>query len=432
MSAAPNSGSVRALLALSNFRLWFSGQATSLLGDQFHNIAAPWLVLALTNDPIALGTVLALGGVPRAILVLVGGAATDRFSPRGIMLASDLIRLGLTTLLAILTFAGLINLWMLYAFALAFGMVSAFFYPASGAILPGIVDKNALQPANAFSQAAMQLINFFGPALAGAVIAALSYATGSKLIGVGFAFAVDAFTFLVSVVTLWLMVAPRAARSAQAAAGNMWASIRAGLTYAWNDGLLRLFFVIIAVINFFFLGPLVVGVPVLANQRLAEGAAAFGIIMSAYGGGNLLGIIASGAVKQTRGLNWVAAGVICAFGPGLALLGILNNTWLGAALMFVLGIGNGYISIILITLLQRRTPGEMLGRMMSLLMLTNIGLAPISQAVAGAVSKLTLEGLFVGAGACILATGLWSAAQPALKQMDAEYAHLQASEPAAE
>src|SRR5512140_50088 len=133
MSVAPRSGSVRALLALGNFRLWFSGQATSLLGDQFHAIAAPWLVLTLTNDPIALGTVLALGGVPRALLLLLGGAITDRFTPRAIMLTSDALRLVLTAGLFALTWTGAIQLWMLYGFALFFGIISAFFYPASGA-----------------------------------------------------------------------------------------------------------------------------------------------------------------------------------------------------------------------------------------------------------------------------------------------------------
>src|SRR5512142_2602564 len=119
---APKSSSnpLREIFALPNFRLWFAGQTTSLLGDQFHGIAAPWLVLTLTNDPVALGTVLALGGIPRAILLLVGGAITDRFSPRGIMLWSDVLRLLLTTFLAVLTFTGLINLWMLYGFTLAF------------------------------------------------------------------------------------------------------------------------------------------------------------------------------------------------------------------------------------------------------------------------------------------------------------------------
>ncbi len=416
----PNSSPLKELFASANFRLWFAGQTTSLLGDQFHNIAAPWLVLTLTNDPIALGTVLALGGVPRAILILVGGAITDRFSPRGIMLASDLLRLVLTALLAVLTFTGAINLWMLYGFALAFGIISAFFYPASGAMLPSLVDREKLQPANAFAQGSIQLVNFLGPALAGAVIAALSLSTGSKLVGVAFAFGVDAFTFLVSVVTLWWLQMPRVLKTAQAAMDSVWASIKAGFKFMWNDPLLRLFMVIITILNFLFGGPIVVGIPVLANQRLPEGAAAFGIIVAGYGGGNLLGIILSGAIKQTRRLNWTTAGIFGAFGVGLGLLAVLNNMWLSAALLFVLGIGNGYISIILITFLQRRTPAHMLGRMMSLVMLANVGLGPVSQAVSGAVSKISLEALFFGAGALILLTALWSTLQPALKMMDQE------------
>ncbi len=418
---------------MPNFRLWFTGQTTSLLGDQFHGIAAPWLVLALTNDPVALGTVMALGGIPRAILILVGGAMTDRFSTRSIMLISDVLRLILTALLAVLTFTGAINLWMMYGFALAFGIISAFFYPASGSMLPTLVEQDKLQPANAFSQGSVQLVNFFGPALAGAVIAALSLTTGSKLLGVAFAFGVDSFTFLVSGVTLGLMAMPPVARSARAAAENVWESIRAGWSFAYDNLLLRVLFVIIAIINFFFLGPIIVGIPVLANQRLPEGAAAFGIIMSAFGGGNLIGIVLSGALKQTRGINWVATAVLCAFGIGLALLGVLNNTWLNAALMFALGLGNGYISIILVTFLQRRTPAQMLGRMMSLFMLANIGLGPVSQAAAGTVSKWSLEALFIGAGACILVTGVWAAFQPAFKSMDEEFVQVQthpAGEPA--
>ncbi len=415
-----NANPLRDLLALANFRLWFAGQTTSLLGDQFHNIAAPWLVLTLTNDPVALGTVLALGGVPRAILMLVGGALTDRFTPRAIMLASDLIRLVLTSLLAVLTLTGAINLWLLYGFALAFGIISAFFYPASGAMLPSLVDREKLQPANAFTQGSIQLINFLGPALAGAIIAALSFSTGSKLLGVAFAFGVDAFTFLVSVVTLWLLQLPQVVKTAQAAAENVWASIRAGLQFMWDDELLRTLMVIVTMLNFLFLGPIVVGIPVLANQRLPEGAAAFGIIVSGYGGGNLAGIVLSGAVKQTRRLNWTTVGVFGMFGVGLTLLAVLNNTWLSAAALFVLGVGNGYLVIILITFLQRRTPAHMLGRMMSLVMLSNVGLGPVSQALSGAVSKVSLELLFLGSGAGILLTAVWSALQPALKMMDQE------------
>jgi MFS family permease len=419
---------MRTVLANRNFQLWFMGQNTSLLGDQFHGIAAPWLVLTLTNDPVALGMVLALGGVPRALLLLLGGAITDRFTPRGIMLTSDILRLVLTACLCFLTWTGAIQLWMLYVFALAFGTISAFFYPASGALLPTFIEKDNLQQANALSQGTMQLVNFLAPALAGTMIAAISAATGDKTRGVALAFGVDSFSFLVSIVTLWWMRIPSVVRAGSAAAEPVLKAIRAGFLFAWEDELLRVFFIIITIINFLFVGPLVVGIPVLANQRLPEGAAALGIIMSGYGGGNLVGIIISGAVKQKRNLNWMSVGLVCSFGVGLALLGLLNNTWLDAALLFVLGIGNGYLAIILITFLQRRTPTEMLGRMMSLVLLSNVGLGPISQAASGAVSNISLEALFIGAGALIFLTGLWSAFQPGLHLMDAEYARLEATQ----
>src|SRR4030042_6753301 len=94
MTSAPNSKSpMRRVLGLRDFRLLFGGTATSILGDQFYLIATPWLVLQITNNPLVLGLVLAFGGVPRAIFMLIGGALTDRFSPRALLISSDFLRL---------------------------------------------------------------------------------------------------------------------------------------------------------------------------------------------------------------------------------------------------------------------------------------------------------------------------------------------------
>src|SRR5690349_5634334 len=93
---------MQSVISNRNFRLLWLGQGASLLGDQFYLIAAPWLVLKLTNDPLALGAVLALAGIPRAVFMLAGGAITDRYSPRAIMLVSDILRLGLTAGMAAL------------------------------------------------------------------------------------------------------------------------------------------------------------------------------------------------------------------------------------------------------------------------------------------------------------------------------------------
>ena len=101
------------VLGNPNFRLLWAGQAMSLLGDQFTMIALPWLVLLLTGDAAALGLVLALTGVPRAVFMLVGGAVSDRFSQRSIMLISDVLRFGLTVMLAGMVLTGNVEMWML-------------------------------------------------------------------------------------------------------------------------------------------------------------------------------------------------------------------------------------------------------------------------------------------------------------------------------
>src|SRR6266700_1025630 len=89
-------------LSVRNFRLLWIGEGISLLGDQFYMIALPWLVLQLTGSALALGTVIALAGIPRALFMLVGGAFADRFSPRSVMIASNLARLVLVAALAAL------------------------------------------------------------------------------------------------------------------------------------------------------------------------------------------------------------------------------------------------------------------------------------------------------------------------------------------
>src|SRR6266852_5874381 len=128
-------------LSVRNFRLLWIGEGISLLGDQFYMIALPWLVLQLTGSALALGTVMALAGIPRALFMLVGGALVDRFSPRAVMLASNLARLVLVALLSALVLTNHIRLEMLYGFALAFGLADAFYYPGQSAIVPQLLPK---------------------------------------------------------------------------------------------------------------------------------------------------------------------------------------------------------------------------------------------------------------------------------------------------
>lgn len=420
MNLPSKPSSTTAVLKNYNFCMLWIGQGTSLLGDTFFMIALPWLVLKLTDDPLALGTILALMGIPRALFMLVGGAVTDRFSARGIMLASDLLRLALTLLLAILIFSGGLQLWILYLLALLFGVISGFFTPASAAMLPLLVQPEELAPANSIYQGTAYLTSFIGPVLAGGLIALFAHAGAAKsvaeLTGIAAAVAVDAFTFVVSVITLLLMRWQGLPNPPSSASSSLLESIREGIRFAWRDDLLRTLFILMVAANFLVTGPLLVGIPVLANSRLAGGAAAYGTIVGAYGGGNLLGVLLATRVILALGkrMSVFIIAVVVSFGVVLSLLGLVRSTPLAFALLLVMGIGNGVLSIALITFLQRQTPKEMLGRVMSLVMLAGVGLVPVSQALVGGLINLNLTGLFVGAGVLMLLVSVWFALQPVM------------------
>ena len=158
-------------LKTRDYRLLWMGQAISHLGDQFHLIALPWLVLTLTHDPFQLGLVLALAGVPRAAVMLFGGAFADRHSPRLIMLVSDALRFVIAAALAASFSPAPCSSGWSTRWRSRFGVVSGFFMPAAEASLPRLLESEQLEGGNALMMGADQLAQFVGPALAGTVIA---------------------------------------------------------------------------------------------------------------------------------------------------------------------------------------------------------------------------------------------------------------------
>ena len=419
------------LSALRNrdYRLLFTGQSISHIGDQFHLIALPWLVLTLTHDPLQLGLVLAMAGIPRAALMLVGGAWADRHSPRKIMLVSDALRFAVTAALAVAILSGGAQMWMVYALALAFGIVSGFFMPAAEAAVPRLLEDDQLESGNSLIMGADQVASFMGPAAAGALIAAFGTsavaaggagAQAASLFGIGAAFAVDAVSFLASALSLAIM-RPLPALLGRAKTHPL-ADVAEGLRYAWSSERIRWMVVLIGLANFLVAGPMFVGIPVLAQSRLAGGAAALGIVLSAYGLGSLGGMVSAAALPRSSDgvFAWIVVGLMAGFAVSMTALGFVSATWVAAALMLVTGLGNGYIAVIAMTSLQRMTAKEFLGRVMSLIVLSMIGLMPISQALAGAVIRLSPTALFVGAGAGFAALAVMAAVKRSLWTIEGE------------
>jgi MFS family permease len=390
---------LRKVLGNRNFRLLFLGQGTSLIGDQFYMIALPWLVLLMTGDAAQLGLVLALTGLPRVAFMLIGGALSDRFSQRSVMLVSDGLRLGLTALLAAIVLSGGAQVWMIYLFAVAFGAISGVFLPASQSLVPRIVGKEELMIGNTIEQIMVQSSAFVGPVLAGGVIVWFAGTAAPSTYGIGIAFAVDAFTFLASVVTLVMMRvgAPEAPEQK-----GILTAIGEGIGFVLKSRKIMLMFVVMSLINFLFTGPVLVGIPVLAKDRLPEGAAAYGLILAAFALGTLLGAVAAMAIKvRPERLGVVCAASVAIFGITLAALGLIGSTWEGMAVLLAAGVLNGYLGVVLITLLQKSTPPDLLGRLMSLVMLASAGLVPVSQVLAGFALKVSISWVFMGCGALI-------------------------------
>ena len=196
-------------LGVRSFRLLAGGQFTSTIGDYCYAVALPWLVLSTHGSAILLGAVLACYGVPRTVLIPVGGVLANKVGPRTVMLAADAARCVLVAALAVLAARHTASLAALGPVAALIGAGEGLFLPASFAIMPSLLNGERLAAGNAISTAAVQAGSLVGPALGG-VLVAVSHAST-------WAFAVDAASFAVSALTLALI--PRGPASGSVTAG---------------------------------------------------------------------------------------------------------------------------------------------------------------------------------------------------------------------
>jgi hypothetical protein len=393
------------VLRFRDFRLLWIGEAVSGLGDQFAAIALPWLALVLTGSGLALGSVLAVMAVPRAALMVVGGAYVDRLSPRRVMIVSNAIRFAAVAALSVTVLGGFSQLWMLYAFALIFGIADAFFYPAVTAVVPALVPGEHLGQANAIVQGTGQLALFLGPALAGVLIAVFG-STGAtpSTEGIGIALVFDALTFLISVGTLSL-IRGGAAKAAEVA-DSIVSQIREGIAFVWNWPSMRLIVLLSMAANFLIVGPFEVGIPAIAYNRLPEGAVAFGLMASGFGLGSLLGLAVAAMVKPRPAIfAFFALGPLVFAGTLTAAMSMVYALVPALVVTCLIGVCLGFGNLLALTWVQRRVPNALMGRVMSLLMIGSTGLVPVSMFVAGFLVEVNLSALFIfgGLGMALLA-----------------------------
>lgn len=416
-----------------NFFTFWIGEFISVIGDHISLIAFPFLVLQMTGSPALTAFVFAAQGLPRAVLMLVGGAIVDRTSPKLVMIVSNLVRCVLVMLLAYLVHIDAATLPVIFAIALAFGLADAFFYPASTSMVPTVVAKDDLRQGNAIIQGSIFVGVIIGPAIAGLIIAGhvttLGHDVGleaatyqSNRPGFARAFFIDGLTFAMSFITLMFVktrslseVDEGAAEGSDAkAATSMLTEVKEAVRWVWSVPAVRLGFIGIAILEFFFQTPIFVGLPALAKTRFLEPAYVYGLIISAYGVGAVLGSVAGGMTRGPKPVNLVRVMFFIFIGSGAAigLMVIYPPYWFAMALFLCSGFADSYIWVHFTTLVQKLTPEKLLGRVMSIFMFMSVGLIPIASIIMGVAFEWNLEASLMIASAIIVMSCLVAAMHP--------------------
>jgi MFS family permease len=382
-------------LQVRDFRLLWTGMTVSLLGDGVFAVAIAWQVYQLSDAPTALSVVGLAMSLSQLVSLLLGGVASDRLDRRRVMLAADLVRAAVIGLLGLLALTGHLRLWHLFLLAIMYGLGAGFFGPAFDAIVPDLVARDVLAPANSVDQILRPVaLRLAGPALGGWLIGTW---------GTGGAFLLDAATFLVSAAMLARM-APQIRHAANAASASALREIREGFGFVRRHVWLWGTFLAATFAYLLFVGPTEVLVPYIVKHDLGGSARELGLVFSVGGLGAVTGAFLVGQRGHPRRhisfmyLTWAFATLAVA-GYGLA-----TRAWhlMVASLAFNALEAAG--TVVWATTKHRMVPAALLGRVSSLDWFISIGLLPVSFAITGPVAAA------VGPRATLIGAGVLGAA----------------------
>ena len=403
-SATVSTATLEHPLRNPDYRLWLTGGTISLLGDQFYMVALPWLVLQETGSAMAMGAIMMAGAIPRAVLMLMGGALSDRISARKIMMATATARTILVTAIGVLVWLHILRTWELYALAVAFGVADAFAVPAQTAFMPSLVRREQLVAASSVSQSTGQLTTILGPVPAGFVI---------KTLGVAWAFFLDAISFLFIIGALWKLPDPPKSQTPRKA---VWHSIAEGIVYVGKDVPLRSLMLLATIMNFCVAGPVAIGLAYLTKTKFGS-PAVYGIVISAVAAGSLLGALLAGVWKiRRRGVMILTVSVV--LGVCLGAIGLMGSVGSVAGVLVVMGAAAGLVNVHIGAWAMQRIDAAVRGRVASVLMLAAYGIAPISLAVAGFLVAWSLKSMFLLAGGLMLLAAAGAALPKQVREID--------------
>src|SRR5438477_1468855 len=389
---------LRGLQALRsrNYVLYLIGHFTSQTGAWVEQTAVSWILYELTGSAVLLGLAGLARAAPTIALALVGGAVADRLPRRAMLYCTESAMFTTSLAIGLLAWSGRLEYWHLYVLSFVNGTLSAFSVPARQALFAGLVPRTAMQSAVTFNAVAVRAGVLIGPSIGGAALAYGSYAAP---------FWINAVSFIGMLAALAAMrLAPMPTH--ESAPGTLWHGMQEGLRFVWDQAPLRVALALEVVSGLF--GHNITLVTIIAKDVLGTGAQGLGWLLSALGAGGMLAMIFMVFAQLTRHMRVIlyAGAVYC-----LLLAAFALSLWLAlsAALLFLLGICDGIWGVNRNTLAQTLVADSLRGRVMSVVVLTTRGSAPLGRLQAGFVADLAgaPAAMLVGAAVIGVAIAKW-------------------------
>ena len=376
----------RTLARHRNFRLFWLGQTTSLVGTWMQQVAIGWLALDLSNDPFLVGLVSAAGTFPILLLSLPAGVLADRIEKLRVVKIAQVLMLIEASLLWWFAWSQRMTIDWLLALALFGGTLSAFEIPARQSLIIDLVVKEDLQDAIALNSGGFNLARILGPSAAALVIAQL---------GLAWCFGVNALSYLAVLVGLWMIRLPARRTLRTESKPNPFDGLMEALRYVRNDRLMWILMRVVAV--FSVLGiPILTLLPVMARDDLHLDVAGYGALMMCYGAGALLGalVIASQGTQLPRGalLRLTSIG----FGIVIVAFALSSSVVFSGTMLFLIGIAMISNNAIINGLLQQRVPDRLRGRVMAIYVMVYVGMNPLGSILAGWIARQSSAAWAVG------------------------------------
>ncbi|WP_437438120.1 tetracycline efflux MFS transporter Tet(V) [Mycolicibacterium rhodesiae] len=407
---------VLAPFRIREYRLLIAAVSLSIFADGMFAVVLALQVIELDNNPVSLSIVMTCFGAAFVAFVLVGGIAADRINQRSIIIGVETVNVVAASAIAVLGMIGALQIWHLALGATAMGTAAAFFFPAYSAILPRILPAEQLLAANGVEGVVRPVFQrAVGPAVAGLLVGATFPAAGSVVVAVLFT------------IGLVLLVATRATTRAavdesDVERAHVLRDLRDGFVFMLRTPWLLWTLLFASVFVLVVLGPIEVLLPFIADDRFDDGARMYGFILAFFGMGSALGALAVSWGRLPRRYLTVMMAMWGVGSVPLVIIGFTSSFSLMALATFVVGVTDGAGMVIWGTLLQRRVPTEMLGRVSSLDFFVSLAFMPVSFAIVGPLSKVvSMQAIFLVAG--IAPVVLAAVAMYAAKMRHDELAH---------